>query len=267
MNVLSQFWVGFRKYPAAWRFLKEHGLMPWLWGTALCNLVLFSVTIWLALYFATDLTDYLTALTGWEAEETGWRSALQVILLFLIRVVFVLICFKVYRYLVLTVMAPVLAFLSEEIQERLTGYYKPFSWPTLWRDTRRGIAIALINFIIEIGLTILLVLVGWVVPLLAPFVPPVIFIVESYFIGFSMLDYRNEFIGLGSKESRRSINRHYGLVLGNGVMFNLMMFVPVIGVLIAPVLSLTAAGLAYNEIDNPENYAYTIQKSLLRKDT
>lgn len=241
--------------------------MPWMWASAIANLILFTLTLYLTWRYAADLMAWMSELSGWEQAESGWRYGLQVVLLFLFRVLLVLICLKVYRYLVLTVMAPVLAYLSEEIQEKETGYHKPFSWSLLWHDSRRGIAVALINFIMEMGFTIVIVLAGWLVPILAPFVPPVLFLAESYFFGFSMLYYRNEFLGLSIRESRRSINRHWGLAMGNGLMFNLMLFVPVIGVLIAPVLSLTAAGLAFNQVDNPEKYADTFQKSLKRKDS
>ena len=87
-------------------------------------------------------------------------------------------------------------------------------------------------------------------PILALAAPFLIFAVESYYFGFAMLDYRNEYKLISAKESRILINQHRGLALGVGSMFNFMLFVPFLGVLVAPVLSVVAGGLAFNEVDD-----------------
>ena len=98
--------------------------------------------------------------------------------------------------------------------------------------------------------TICILLVSFAVPILAVLAPFLIYIVESYYFGFAMLDYRNEFMLISAKKSRILINQHKGLVLGIGSMFNFMLFVPFLGVLVAPVLSVVAGGLAFNEVDD-----------------
>ena len=59
-----------------------------------------------------------------------------------------------------------------------------------------------------------------------------------------MIDYFNELQKLSAKESRQMIWAHKGLALGNGAMFNLLLLVPVVGVMTAPLLALTASHIA-----------------------
>jgi CysZ protein len=64
-----------------------------------------------------------------------------------------------------------------------------------------------------------------------------------------MIDYRNEFKNYSAKESRAIINDHKGLAIGVGTMFNLILLVPVLGALVAPVIAVVAGGLAINKAD------------------
>jgi CysZ protein len=67
-----------------------------------------------------------------------------------------------------------------------------------------------------------------------------------------MIDYRNEFRRLSAGESNRIIKQHRGLAIGNGLAFNLLLLIPVLGVLLAPPLGAVAAGIAANQVLDKE---------------
>ena len=90
-----------------------------------------------------------------------------------------------------------------------------------------------------------------------------ILILESYFMGYSMADYRNEYHKLSSKESRKLINNYVGLVIGNGMFFNLFLLIPVIGILAAPVFALIASGLSINYIEKRKSILCNSDQSTL----
>ena len=45
----------------------------------------------------------------------------------------------------------------------------------------------------------------------------------------------------GYKESVQFVKRHKGVAIGNGIIFTIMLFIPVVGVLLVLPLSVTAA--------------------------
>jgi CysZ protein len=78
---------------------------------------------------------------------------------------------------------------------------------------------------------------GWVAPLVALFV-------ECYYFGFSMLDYSSERNKLSYQQSVAFIGHHKGLAIGNGMVYYMLHFLPVIGWLFAPSYAVIAATLS-----------------------
>ena len=75
-------------------------------------------------------------------------------------------------------------------------------------------------------------------------VPFLIFGVQSYFFGFSMMDYNNERRQRSIRESSHFVWRHKGLAVANGALFHTLLMIPILGLLIAPAYSVIAACLA-----------------------
>ena len=67
---------------------------------------------------------------------------------------------------------------------------------------------------------------------------------ESYYFGFSMLDYSCERNKLSTSQSIAFIGRHKGLAIGNGLVFYLMHLVVFVGWILAPSYSVIAATLS-----------------------
>jgi len=130
-------------------------------------------------------------------------------------------------------------------------------------DVWRCVRLALRNFLIEIIITALIIVFGVIVTWVIPLMPFLIILFEGYFFGYSMADFRNEFIGISLRESKDIINDHKALIVGNGVLFNFSLLIPVFGVLFGPTLSLIAMGLSLNEIEHKnEYYVNTVNQSI-----
>jgi CysZ protein len=110
--------------------------------------------------------------------------------------------------------------------------------------------IAVFNFIRDLLMTSLIIILVFILTWLAPLAPFIIFFVESYFFGFAMLDYRNQYLNMSVKESQKVIRKNMGLAIGNGICFNMILLLPVLGVMLGPALALIAAGLSIDEVDN-----------------
>jgi CysZ protein len=67
------------------------------------------------------------------------------------------------------------------------------------------------------------------------------FFIESYFYGFSMMDYSCERHRLNMSESIHFIRQHRGMAIGNGMVFYLFMLIPILGWMLAPSYAVIAA--------------------------
>jgi CysZ protein len=75
--------------------------------------------------------------------------------------------------------------------------------------------------------------------------------VECYYYGFSMLDYSCERHKLSPSESITYIANHKGLAIGNGMVFYMMHFIPIVGWVLAPSYAVVAATISlYHQKDD-----------------
>ena len=76
-----------------------------------------------------------------------------------------------------------------------------------------------------------------------------LFLIQAYYAGFGNMDYTLErHYKFG--ESLRFVKNHKGLAIGNGIVFLLILLVPIIGVILVLPLSVTAASKNTVEVLN-----------------
>ena len=118
----------------------------------------------------------------------------------------------------------------------------------------RGIIIAIRNFALEMLAIVLLFFLSFV-PVIGLLSTPILFVVSSYFYGFSFLDYTAERRRLKLKESIFFINRNKGLVITNGSLFAGALLIPIIGVSLSgflAIISTVAATISILEKEKSE---------------
>ena len=211
-----------------------------------------------------SLTDYVEAYvldavslkdaTFWGAEILSGILAGTVWLIF--KVVFFFVFAYTGGYIVLILMSPVLAYLSEKTEQLLTGKEYPFDAEQLMRDIVRGVLIALRNLFYELMVMLvffivgLIPVIGWLVGLAAPIV---LFLVAAYFYGFSFTDYVNERQKLSVKESVKFMKKNKGMITGNGLPFALILLIPFFGLMLsgfAAIVAVVAAVISTKDIIN-----------------
>jgi CysZ protein len=247
MHFFKEAATGMGNYPKAISFINNHRLWWYVIVPAIINLLIFFA-------LGTLLWEFSGMLSGWLIDSTGVKgitgtlgNILEWLVAILVKLITFLIYFKFYRYTILLLSAPALALIAEKTQEILTGHSHPFQWKQLIHDIFRGLSITLKNLLLELMLTIPLYLLAFI-PIITPIAGLLVLCIESYFVGFSMLDYRNEFRRLSAAQSQVLIRQHKGLAIGNGLIFNLLLVIPFAGVLLAPSLAVVAAGLAAHQV-------------------
>lgn len=277
MRLLDELKLALSCYGEAHHFIFKYRLYWYFALPIVINTVLFFLVMGLAYGHA---SDWASTFITWMALDTSgsgsWLgSGLYYLFLFFIHLAFISLYLLLFKYLVLMILAPFLAPLSEKVEEIITGHNDPFKLRQFLWEVGRGAALALRNAGIEIFFSVLL-LVFALVPIIGAITPVLLFILESYFYGFSMMDYFNERHKMTVKKSEHYVYEHKGLAIGNGLVFNflawapsvlsifsfflinlllrILFLVPVLVLSIAPIYGVVAATIAIIKTEYPERY-------------
>lgn len=255
MDPFAKFWLGVRLYGKALAFTREHNLWKYYIIPAFLNVLIFISVGIVWYFFAEGTVEWLEGLFKLDNPVTWWQKALSFVVLFLTYLIAFLIYFKSYKYLMLILLSPALSIVAAKVQEILHPERpnEDFHFPQFLHDLKRGLIINLTNLAIELSVTVLLVLIGLVFPPASPFTAILIILIESYFLGFGMIDLRNEFMKLDIKESRATVKKHRPFAIGVGMTMYFMMLIPVIGILFAPIWACVSAGLGIYELEENQD--------------
>ena len=250
MTFIQQIQLGLESYFEAHRFIRRHRLWFYVALPGIINLVIFAITMVWGWHTSTDITDRIMAWFGLEVTTNTIsviRETLRIFILIVMRVMLFMVYISIYKYIVLILMSPVMALLSEKVESIISGNSYPFNFWQFLKDVLRGVLLAIRNLILEIIFTILLLLLA-VVSVIGMISPLLIFLLASYFYGFSMIDYYHERLKIPSGKSSRIIAKYKFFAASNGAVFLGMLFIPVIGLLVAPSYAVVAATLGMYEI-------------------
>ena len=251
-RLLQHLGIGLRTYGEAWTFIRRHNLWSYFIWPFLFSLLIFWIGDTLIGSFIDLLGVHIREWFGGGDTDGGfWQKWTLYATRIILKLLFFYLYYSINKYLVFIVLSPVLALITEHVEKKATGRDFPFSFSQFVADVSRGIAIAFRNLFLEYLITILLGLLSFIPPfvLVTPFI---IFFIQSYFYGFAFLDYTSERRRLNLKQSVAFIRKHKGVAIGNGIVFSLIFLVPVLGGIIAPILSAVAATLAYLKIERQD---------------
>jgi CysZ protein len=254
MTFFNEFILGFSSYMKAMDFSKAHKLGNYYFYPALFSALIFCGLGVISYLYIGELTSYLDKLLNKTPIDGIWYKIAQWIVNILVWAFAFLVYLKVYRYLVLIILSPFLGMVAGKVQDILHQHSTAFDIAQLFKDIARGIMLSLRNLVWELLFTAILMLLSIVFPLIAPVTVVLIVVFESYYVGFSMIDYHHEYKKLSASESIRLVKKHRAFAIGNGLIFNLLLFIPVIGVLVAPTLSAIAAGIGMYEIEKSKQF-------------
>jgi CysZ protein len=263
MGLFNNFRTGVRTYKEAHRFIVRHKLWFYVFLPGIINAGMIALLIFGGWQMFGSVTDWLLDLLGLSKDPTGLLKFLAVFLQVLFRIVFYVILFFVYfmvfRYLVLIILSPLLAIVSEKTEKLLTGKEYPFRLGYLIKDVLRGVGVATRNLFVELTFLIVLFFLSYI-PVIGYICPVLIFFITCYYYGFSMMDYSNERYRLSIRQSARFVRKNRGFAMANGMIFYLVFFfVPLIGFVVAPAYAVIAATLGVHHIRAKEAVVMKVQ--------
>ena len=167
-----------------------------------------------------------------------------------------------YKHIIMALSAPFMSPVSEKIEAHyFEGKQDYMHRKTSFRDQLwRGIRINLRNLAMELLLTIPLIILGFTpVSILAT---ALIFLIQAYYAGFGNIDYTLE-RHLPYKESIAFVRNKRGIAIGNGIVFMLFLFIPILGIILVLPFSVTAASHQTISLLHKEKQLSSSKKTLI----
>ena len=235
---VSGFLSGFRGFLRAPGVLTRYRLwhyqiIPGLISLAL-TLVVLAAAFFSAKHFALWLDEKIVIPWGWLDETVTWSIGIITAIAWLAAFIFL------HKQLALVVLAPFLGRLAELTVRGVEGKaYQQRLTPV--QSIQRAIQINLGSILKEISLSLLFIASGFI-PAIGPiFSVTGLFLTESRFLGFGLMDFPLEYRGLTVEESRRFVRERTGIATGLGAGYLLLMAIPFVGWMFAPTFG-TVAG-------------------------
>lgn len=244
----EQLFLAYNSYGQAFRTLDKHRLWSILILPSILSLIIAVVIGILAWTTSDDILLYFTRKYPVNDLDTNIGNLLKIITSFGIRGLTFFLYLKLYRYLILIFLSPVFANISNVLYVSVEHHEHKMNIWSYCFCSFRGIKIALRNFFLEILVTLLLLLLAIIIFWIFPLIPILILLAESYFFGAVLMDYRFEKDEYSIREGIKKCRKLPGIPIGIGLLFNLILLIPLIGVMFGPVLAIIAAHESVNHI-------------------
>jgi CysZ protein len=157
----------------------------------------------------------------------------------------------VYQFTLITLLSPFLTVLSQRVETHETGKIFQSNRVKFINDILRTIGVAIVGGFIYFSLFLLWTFLAWIFGL--SFLSPIVSaILIAFFTGFNSYDYSLERHAIKIKDSWKFAFSNPSQMILTGLIFTLLLFIPVLGVVIAPVLLTMVGTLNYlkmKEID------------------
>ncbi len=266
-NFFRHFSLGIGTWFESWQFIIRHKLIHYFLYPIILSILLGMGAVAIIRKGVNYVMDFIAPKLEYTAMSDGgwWERTLDVFsdissyaISFILWIIALYTFRKINKYLMLAIMSPVMAYLSEKTESILTGKEFPFDGQQFVRDIVRGIGLAIRNFFVETFLSVVLI---WGIDLfITIFFPPLgvalspvfvvlSFLISAYFFGFSTMDYYNERKRLSFSQSIKSIREMKGVAIGNGTVFALLFMIPFIGVTISTITCTVAATIAMHKMN------------------
>ncbi|ADY29375.1 EI24 domain-containing protein [Cellulophaga lytica] len=241
--MLKNILKGIKAYAGTFALISKLKLWKYFLVPVLISVLTAAIIVLLAIWLSGSIGGFIAQIWIWD-----WgKEAFTAVSNFIGATVIVVIGLLLYKHIVMALSAPFMSPVSEKIEAHLTGIPAHSHTNTTFSEQLwRGIRINVRNLAKEILFTIPILLLGFI-PVIGVVSTVLLFLMQAYYAGFGNMDYTLE-RHFNYKESVAFVKKNRGLAIGNGIVFMLFLFVPLVGIILVLPLSVTAATLKTVEI-------------------
>ncbi|MDO1502266.1 EI24 domain-containing protein [Winogradskyella maritima] len=238
---------GIRAYSGVFRLMSELKLWKYFFIPVIISVITASIIGLSAWGLSDNIGNFIAQIWPWDWGKEGFSTFSSFIgAIFIMAIGFIL-----YKHIIMALSAPFMSPVSEKIEAHLLGvkdhsHRNTSSREQLWRGIRLNVRNLAKELLISLPILILKF-----IPVVNIFSTVLLFLVQAYYAGFGNMDYTLE-RHFKYRESIDFVRRHRGVAIGNGIVFMLFLFIPVIGIIIVLPLSVTASSLKTVELISKE---------------
>lgn len=259
INYIRQFMLALVSWRQAWDFVKEHqpwkGLRNYGWFVKLgvAGAIVFGFQ------FCSSLVNWVSNL-GIASQGLGLTSTMSSFYNNVALENFEWILSGGSKYLILVLLEVLVFHFTRFTIAFLTGKDSDSTFNAFINAEIRMIMVAIRCWVME---TVIIFILGLALGIVGfeSWKPLFAFFVQCYFVGFAMIDNYFECYGATIKESAKVIREFAGASVGVGIIAFGLMYVPLIGVVLATTLGAVAATIVMYKLIPPE--AMQFEKQLV----
>ena len=244
---MSEFVAGMKDYWRALALVREHRLWAWLILPGLISLAYFPGVIAGSYFFVGDVETYLRDhwLPGFFKQR-----AFSIVITAALWLLALYVGFMLFRNVILIVYAPVLGYMSAQMEEKLNaGSARTVPPVKFLHAAMRVVGMSLLSLLLSVA-SLFFGIVLLVIPLLGGLLMTVFLTVSQMFLaGHGFLDPTFERHGYGVRHSIRLARRNRWRTMGCGGGFLLLTAIPVIGWFLGPTVGVLAGTISALEIE------------------
>lgn len=240
-----------KTYFRAMRIIKELNLWKYFFVPALIGLLLGVIFFTTAYSLSDNLGTYLSSFWKFDfgkdfvTTASTWIGGFAILIIGLI----------LYKHLLMALSAPFMTPVSEKVEAYITGKETPKTAgkSEFIKLLLRSLRLNLRNLIKELLFTLPLLILSFI-PVIGLVATLLILFIQSYYTGFGNMDYTLERY-LNYKESKAFVRKNKGIAVGNGLVFTLMLFIPLVGIMLTlPIATVASTVDTINRLEetNPK---------------
>lgn len=227
---------GLKTYKNSFGLISKLGLWKYFAIPMVISLITATLIGLAAWGFSDNLGHWIAQIWPWEWGAEGFDTIAQIFS----GLIIIAIGLILYKHIIMALSAPFMSPVSEKIELHLKGTDHSHRDTTFSEQLVRGVRINVRNLAIELLIT-LPILVLNIIPAIGSIIATILlFLLQSYYAGFGNMDYTLE-RHYSYGESVQFVKGNKGEAIGNGMVFMLFLFIPVIGIILVLPISVTAA--------------------------
>lgn len=234
--MVKEVFNGIQDYFTAYRLLNELNLWKYFKIPIVISFLLGITVIFSSWSFSDDVGSYISSIWGFS-----WgKQTVIAISNFIGGLIVFAFGIVIFKHALMIIAAPFMSPISEKIERHIYGIVKKpgTGFKAQTSAFARAFKLSLRNFVVEIL---------WIIPFfIFSFIPVIgfiflilIFLVQAYYAGFGNMDYTLERY-FPYKRSIQYVRNHSGIAIGNGIVFMVILLIPIVGILIVLPLSAVA---------------------------
>lgn len=160
--------------------------------------------------------------------------------------------FYIYQFTIITLLSPFHTLLSQRVDEHETGRKFDDGWQKFFNDILRTLGVAVLGGLMYFFINFIWWIFAWILGLgfLSPFISAAVI---GFFTGFNSYDYSLERYDISVGKSWGYAFSHPLQMMLTGGLFTALLYIPFVGVVIAPVLLTMVGTLNYLRMEERKN--------------